>query len=161
MATIDKNREYGIPEGTVAFDKVEVDIGNNFIKQTGEFTAPKAGVYLFMVDAHSDATFHKWNSMRPGVILFKVNGRTIKDLSELPSSAGAYYEINGLVVTELEAGDVVTLFIDQYNLQIDYGNLWGQKEQIRGGNKYGTQPFTFLGTFLSDIESKYLLLILP
>ena len=114
--------------GTVSFDFVLVDIGGDFNKTSGKFTAPKQGKYLFMVDglAHYGRSSY-------GEIWINVNGEHIKRIRERDDSYNT--EVNGIVVTELQKGDVVTVFIG-------YDNV------IRGD---GIQPFTFIGTLLSEI----------
>lgn len=116
-----------MPTGTVLFDFVLVDIGGDFDIATGEFTAPKRGKYLFMVDGVGDPRGDY------GSLHIFVNGKDIRWVYEQNSLY--YYEVNGIVVTELEIGDVVTVYISI-------------SDQIRGDSVF---PFTFIGTLISEI----------
>ena len=68
-----------------------------------------------------------------GDIYIDVNGKHIKQILERDDSY--YYGLNGLVVTEMQMGDVVTVYLE-------YSNT------IRGD---GLFPFTFMVTLLSEI----------
>ena len=116
-----------LPEGTVSLDYVLIDIGGNFDKGRGAFTAPKAGKYMFMADGLGIP------NGQYGDIYFKVNGEDIKQIVE--QDHDYYYGVNGIVVTSLKKGDVVTLYI--YH-----------PDTIRGDS---IVPFTIIGTLLSEI----------
>merc|ERR1712080_719067 len=100
VATVDKQTNFYLPKGTITFDYVLVDVGANFDKAAGEFTAPKPGKYLFMVDGQTNS-FGVYAD-----VYLEVNGLTVKGVIEKVELITA---INGVVVTELKTGDIVRL----------------------------------------------------
>ena len=126
-ATVQKESTFYLPLGTVTYDHVLVDVGENFDKTTGQFLVPIDGKYQFMVDgvAYPNGHYSK--------IYFQVNGVTKRQIDELDDNH--YYSANGMFVTELQKGDIVTIYTPCSGI-------------IRGD---GIFPFTFFGTLLSDI----------
>jgi len=132
--------QYYLPLGIVSFDFLLVDLGNNFDRESGEFTAPVPGKYQFMVDAYVEVDDHDYAALQ-----VKVNGGSIKDIWDRDyhyENNRDYYQydnrvinLNGFVVTDLKMGDIVTISV--------FNGLG-----ICGYDQY---LFTFTGTLLSII----------
>merc|ERR1711936_888901 len=121
--TVEKDAgSFAIPAGTIYFDYLLLDHGDNFHMPSGTFRTPMDGVYLFMLDGS--------NNNKAVDLTIQVNGvdrRKILD-SDTPRA-----EVNGVAVLKLEAYDLV-------NVKVATAGT------LNAGKLY---PFTFMGFLLT------------
>ena len=129
VATIDRSFYYYIPVGVITFDNVLVDLGTDFDALRGEFTAPRNGTYLFMVDGTLRS------ESRSAQIDLIVNDGTIRQFSENNNADVNYHKsIIGVFSLGLNSGDVVK--INNRNSETVHVNIH--------------YPFRFMGVLISD-----------
>ena len=128
MATIDRSNYHYLPTGTVTFDVVLVDVGNNFNIANGEFVVPRRGNYLFMIDGTLG------QGSNSAMLNLMVNGETINTFSKRKDP---YYHnpIIGIFSFPLHVGDVVTLE-NHYSNSV-YVNMH--------------YPFRFMGVWMAEL----------
>ena len=84
--------------------EVLLNVGSNFDSDTGAFTCPVDGVYLFSADVMTSATggttYHTW--------VFTVNGTSTGSLHHSHADSGeSYRNTSGSIILSLSANDVV------------------------------------------------------
>ena len=84
----------------VVYDKVLINVGNAYNPQTGEFTCPKAGVYVFTWSMLSDSDNRYCNAF-----IYR-NG--VKSLMAYAHEANSYHEAaSNIEIFHLDQGDRV------------------------------------------------------
>ncbi|XP_033101936.1 complement C1q tumor necrosis factor-related protein 3-like, partial [Anneissia japonica] len=113
-------------ESSIPFTLMEINIGNDFDKNTGKFTCRISGVYFFMFSVRSLTSFNPYVKMM-------LNGRVITTAHN--SDSNPYDQISSGATVELNVGD----------------QIWLTNEQAKlGGNS--RHPFTFTGFMLYDMD---------
>merc|ERR1711936_428371 len=99
VVTVERNATtYGIPAGTIYFDYLMLDHGDNFHMPSGTFRTPMDGLYLFMLDGRCNSK---------GVDLtIKVNGIDRRKILDVDTPVA---EVNGIAALRLEAYDLVNV----------------------------------------------------
>ena len=141
MAITERSFYYYLPVGVITFDNILVDLGTDFDASRGEFTAPRSGTYLFMVDGTlrsdegSDGYYQVVSDSRTAIIDLIVNDGAIREFSENNGSGVSYHKsIIGVFSVGLKSGDVVKL--DNRNSETVHVNIH--------------YPFRFMGVLISN-----------
>ncbi len=105
---------------TRIFTTIEFNDGNAYNSTTGAFTAPSAGVYHFDASETVSANTSYLNGFI--TLNLKKNGSTVRGgVSEIVPAAtsGAYSTINNSINLTLNAGDVITVVVEN-RTNVDY-----------------------------------------
>ena len=118
---------YSLPSGTITYDVLLINSPTSpFDPNTGKFTAPQEGIYIFNFDGFV------YGECKHGFLHFYLNGEDIGHYIEQNTDSISSRGISGMRAMTLKSGDEIKL------------------SNENGGCIYGDDfhPFTFMGTYL-------------
>ena len=95
-----QRRNYKADE-IVIFDKVETNLGEAYNAETGTFTAPEAGTYVFFSVVLTNNDKELWESL-------SLNGRVVANFNA-HGNGGRHGNGSATIVIQLKIGDKVTV----------------------------------------------------